>query len=98
MAKGHIFNFWGGEKLTNMGATWFVSYAYYDRVDHEHKTWEKVKTWKLRKSTYQNTYEYHKFWLDQVADMNNDFLKKNTIGLNPIEIKRMANAVLEKLK
>ena len=29
MAKCHPFNFDGGEELSHMGATWFVSFAYY---------------------------------------------------------------------
>ena len=29
----HAFNFEGGEDLTAMGATWFVSYSYYEYID-----------------------------------------------------------------
>jgi hypothetical protein len=29
MAKNHDFNFDGGEYLTSMGATWFVSYSFH---------------------------------------------------------------------
>ena len=29
----HNFSFEGGEILTGMGASWFVSYAYYEKVD-----------------------------------------------------------------
>ena len=35
----HTFSFLGGEDLTTMGATWFVSYAYYKYVDSSHKNW-----------------------------------------------------------
>ena len=33
MAKGHEFNFEGGELLTPIGAAWFVSFAYHEYVD-----------------------------------------------------------------
>jgi len=29
MARNHDFNFDGGEYLTSMGATWFVSYSFF---------------------------------------------------------------------
>ena len=97
MAEGHNFNFWGGEKLTAMGATWFVSYAYYENIDNEHTNWKKVKTYSTRRNTYYGSREYHKFWLEQIADMNDLRLKTNKIGINPTETKRMAKAVLEKI-
>ena len=40
----HSFAFEGGEDLTTMGATWFVSYCYYDKIDPTHKNWKKVET------------------------------------------------------
>lgn len=61
MAKGHEFNFRGGEILTGMGATWFVSYAYYENIDNNHINWKKVKTYSNRKSTYYKSREYHEF-------------------------------------
>ena len=44
MAKNHDFNFDGGEYLTSMGATWFVSYSFHSLRDKTHKNWERVKT------------------------------------------------------
>ena len=29
----HHFSFAGGELLSKIGAAWFVSYAYYDKID-----------------------------------------------------------------
>ena len=97
MAIGHEFNFEGGGKLTSMGATWFVSYAYYEKIDAEHKNWENVDTKQHRKRVYRNSREYHEFWLKQIINMNDSQLVKNQIGLKPIEIKRMAKAVLERI-
>ena len=31
----HNFSFEGGEILTGMGASWFVSYAYYQHINKE---------------------------------------------------------------
>ena len=36
----HNFSFEGGEILTGMGASWFVSYAYYEKVDTSNPDWE----------------------------------------------------------
>lgn len=33
----HNFAFEGGEILTGIGASWFVSYAYYETVDPSHR-------------------------------------------------------------
>lgn len=37
MYNRHCFNFEGGEDLTTMGASWFVSYAYYCNVGSSHQ-------------------------------------------------------------
>jgi len=93
----HIFSFDGGEKLAKMGATWFVSYAYYDRIDRSHTDWENVGTWKYRKSVYNNSKDFHRYWLQQVSIMSNDLLKRNTLGISPTETKRMAEIILNKI-
>ena len=97
MATGHIFHFWGGEILATFGATWFVSYAYYEIIDKTHKNWTRVKTYPTRRETYSSSREYHTYWLEQIANMNDKQLSKNTIGLDPIEIKRMAKEILDKI-
>ena len=97
MAERHTFQFWGGEKLTIMGATWFVAYAYYDIINPQHKNWEKVQTWKSRKSVYCNTKMFHEYWLEKIEHMNDDLLKTNKIGLSPTETKRMAREILERM-
>lgn len=48
----HNFTFEGGEILTGMGASWFVSYAYYEKIDRNHKNWAKVSTTQPRLSKY----------------------------------------------
>lgn len=90
----HAFNFTGGEFLTTMGATWFVSYSYYNYIDTNHTNWNCVNTYKNRMSVYAKTKQYHRFWLQQVLDMNPNQLNKNTLGLEAHEIKAMAKEIL----
>lgn len=93
----HNFAFEGGEILTGMGASWFVSYAYYEKVDPTHKNWAKVSTTQSRLSRYNKGRKYHKAWLNEVLVMNPSNLNKNTIGLDAAQTKAMAKAVLAKL-
>ena len=93
----HNFSFEGGEELRSIGATWLVSYAYYDHVDKTHKNWAKVSTAKMRAKRYERTREYHEIWLKYVESMEDANLSKNTIGLTPQETKAMAKKVLESM-
>lgn len=93
----HNFQFEGGEILTGMGASWFVSYAYYEKVDPTHRNWAKVSTAQARISKYNIGRQYHKAWLNEVLSMNPANLSKNTIGLDAVQTKAMAKAVLGKL-
>ena len=90
----HHFNFEGGEILTGMGASWFVSYAYYEKIDKSHQNWSKVSTASSRLSKYNKGRAYHKAWLNEVLSMNPVNLDKNTIGLDAQETKAMAKAIL----
>lgn len=92
----HDFSFEGGKLLKYMGATWFVSYAYYEHIDNSHKNWEKVSTSKSRIHNYHKGQQYHKAWLQYVLSMNEKNLSKNTIGVSPSETKRMARELLIK--
>ena len=92
----HNFNFAGGELLTGMGASWFVSYAYYNKIDKTHKNWDKVATTQSRISKYNKGKSYHKDWLKEVINMNPANLNKNTIGLDATQTKAMAKELLDK--
>ena len=74
----HSFDFEGGEDLTTMGASWFVSYCYYDKIDRTHRNWEKYPE---RVSIYNRTAHYHRSWLEKVSGMDTERLSTNTIGL-----------------
>ena len=91
---GHNFNFTGGEHLTKISATWFVSYSYYLLIDKNHLNWKNNKTYISRISKYNATTEYHKHWLGQIKNMNDDKLIINEIGVSPSKTKEMANEIL----
>jgi len=93
MAKGHNFSFNGGEHLTKIGATWFVSYSFHLQ-NKEHMNWAKPKTHKGRISIFNRKKDYHKFWLQQVVKMNNDRLNTNKLDLNAEQVKQMAKTLL----
>ncbi len=94
----HNFNFEGGEILTGMGASWFVSYAYYEKIDRTHRNWDRVATTQPRISKYNKGRVYHKAWLQEVLVMNSANLNKNTIGLSAEATKSMAKKLLENWK
>ena len=87
----HSFDFEGGEDLTTMGATWFVSYCYYDKIDRTHKNWKKYPE---RVSIYNRTDHYHRFWLERILEMDTERLSTNTIGLTGDEVIKMAKILL----
>jgi hypothetical protein len=95
--KNHAFNFDGGEILSKIAASWFVSYAYYSYIDEEEKNWVKVSH-SSRISRFNNSKQYHNFWLKQVLQMNDNNLNKNKIGLCAERIKEMAKITLQRLE
>lgn len=97
MARSHNFNFEGGAYLTQMSATWFVSYTYYQNLDSAHKNWAMVSTVDMRSNIYNRTKQYHKFWLQQVLMMDDKRLNTNSIELEAKQTKYMAKTLLEKI-
>jgi len=94
----HIFNFNGGEYLRKIAASWFVSYLFYELEDRTHENWKNVSTYKYRISVFERTREYHTYWLEQIINMNDRNLNRNTINLKSIEIKKMAKILLMREK
>ena len=93
----HPFNFDGGSELSDMGATWFVSYKYYKTCDISHLNWKLIDSYNRRINIYENTNQYHKYWLEKILRMNNKKLNTNEIRIDARETKKMANCVLAKL-
>ncbi len=94
----HSFNFDGGDELTTMGASWFVSYSYYRLIDNRHDNWRTVKTAGNRASVYERTKYLHKFWLTKILEMEDSKLNKNSLKLSAFQIKQMANQLLPKVR
>ena len=93
----HNFSFDGGDILSKMAASWFVSYAYHKYIDNSHMNWSKVSTAGSRISKFNACKIYHKYWLYQVIIMNPNNLNKNTIGLSASQTKTMAKELLNLL-
>lgn len=96
-SERHIFSFEGGDKLTTIGATFFVSYLYYQYVDSTHKNWTSIKTQYSRISTINSSSQYYRAWLSHIQNMSDSNLNRNSLGLKGPAIKNMALAVQEKL-
>lgn len=93
----HVFCFEGGEQLTTIGATFFVSYLYHRHIDPNHSNWASIKTKESRISTIYRSEQYHRAWLERIGRMNNTNLSKNTLGLGGAAVKEMALALLKAL-
>jgi hypothetical protein len=93
----HVFNFENGDILTTMGASWFVSYAYYLYVDSKHTNWQDVGH-RVRVSKFTNSKKYHHFFLTKICEMNEQNLSKNKLRLKGSKIKQMANELLIHIK
>ncbi len=83
--------------MSHIGATWFVSYAYFKTVDKNHLAWKNVKTYPTRISSFNRTSEYHIFWLKEVLKMNKFLLNTNKLGILGEETKIMAQRILNKI-
>jgi len=91
----HGFNFESGDILAGMGASWFVSYAYYEKIDKFHRNWDKVPTVQPRLSRYKKGRAFHKAWLNEVLTMNPVKLNTNKIELDAQQTKMMAKELLK---
>jgi len=91
----HTFQFEGGDDLTTMGASWFVSYAYYCNVDQKHTNWKMLSTFQRRISVFNRTINLNQFWLEQIANKKDENLNRNTLGVTAGDIKNMAKTLLK---
>ena len=101
MAKGHDFNFEGGEILSKIAAWWLVSYKYYLEIDKTHKNWSQNLTEKSinsRKSNYIKSREHHEKWLIEITKMNDLDIHKNSGNLSGNKIKTMAHELIKNLE
>ena len=101
----HSFKFEGGDDLTTMGASWFISYLYYITIDSEHRNWEKPKTKDRRISVFIRSQCYstskglpmHRHYVEQVCSMSPLMLSKNKIGISGEKVLEMAGKLRSRL-
>ena len=84
------YTFPGGDYLTTMGASWFISYSYYLKIDPTELRWQKVKTFPSRISVFKRSTAFHKSFVDEILKMNDARVSKNKISLSASEVKNMA--------
>ncbi|MCL1944622.1 MAG: hypothetical protein FWF56_02285 [Firmicutes bacterium] len=82
-------------KLQTMGASWFVSYKYYNHIEKQHTNFCNAKNTQSRESAYNNSTKFHKQFLEKVLEMNDNSLNLNRINLRANQIKQMAKELLE---
>jgi len=93
----HAFAFEGDTKLSSIAASWFVSYAYYLKVDKGHKVWENVSSAKQRMKVFNGPLKLHYVeFLKEVLKMNDKKLNTSHLKLGSSVIKQMALDLLKK--
>lgn len=100
--KRHTFSFEGGDDLTTMGASWFISYLYHIEIDSNHRNWEAPKTKNGRVSVFLRTkclstakgVAMHRHYVEQVCLMSPALLSKNKIGIRGERVIAMAKELL----
>lgn len=88
------YKFAGGKQLTRIGASWFVSYMYYLKVDKTHSNWQNVSNPISRVTKCVKNSTYHKVWINEIVGMNHNRLNKNQLGLAGNDIISMAKVLL----
>lgn len=95
---GKPFKCNGGEIFSNVGASFFISYLYYLKVDKNHKAWDNLESKNSKShriSLIEQSSIYYKDWIDYVTNvMIPSQLNKNEIGLSDIEVVDMAKKLV----
>ena len=81
-------------RLMTVGCSWFVAKLYHDKIDPNHRNWERAKTLNTRLASYSKYKEDHRAWLVYVSNADLTKMGRNTIGLNESEIKAMIDDLL----
>ena len=83
------------KELNRIGASWFVSYAYYEKFDKTHRNWEYVSTLTTRINGYNRNKQYHRIWLEEILQIKDYRLGLNKLGLSASDVKKMARELLK---
>ncbi len=95
--KNHAFNFPGGDILSKMGVSWFISYSYSLKIDKNHDNWKRIKTCRSRSNNFQKSKAFHNSFVREILSMSDAKLATNKIGLSAKEVKTMANNLLSSI-
>ncbi|MBD5398029.1 hypothetical protein HDR60_00790 [bacterium] len=79
--------------LSSMGASWFVSYAYYKHKDKNHLDWQKSGKSNNNIKIFNKTKKNHKSWLKAISTMS-DKLDTNDLGIPANDVRKMAEELL----
>lgn len=90
----HDYNFAGGQYLTKIASSWFVSYMYHLKIDKKHISWQNVSNSTDRIKKYNKHVRYHIQWLQEIVKMSPKKLSTNKIGLNGTKVIEMAEKLL----
>ena len=95
---GYPFKCNGGQILSRIGASFFISYLYYLKLDATHKAWDTFKNKSLKKTRIKliNRYSiYYKDWVNYIIDVIVPSpLQRNKIGLTDAEVVDMAKKLV----
>lgn len=101
----NTFTFEGGEDLTTMGASWFISYLYHTKIDSNHLNWERTQATNRRISVFRRTSNtftsegiaMHLHYVRKISQMSTRRLSTNRIGLSGEQVTAMAKELLKLL-
>lgn len=95
---GYPFNCNGGQILSRIGASFFVSYLYYLKVDKNHLAWDTFKNKSLKRDRIKliNRYSiYYKDWVNYIINvLTPSPLIRNTIGLSDADVVDLAKKLV----
>lgn len=86
------------KRLRRMGASYFVSRLFYEKIDNTHLNWRRAGSQPTRNTNFNNSSDMHIDYLRAVIGMSPNRLNTNAIGLSGREIIEMANELLQVLE
>lgn len=78
-----------------MGAVWFVSRLYCEKIDGTHRNWTSAGSLRTRSANFNNSSEDYIAYLELIKGISNARLGTNTIGLSGDQVKEMVNILLK---
>lgn len=86
------------QRLRSMGASYFVSRLFFEKIDNTHLNWRLAGAQASRETNFNNSKDMHIDYLRAVIGKNPNRLNTNTINLSGEEIIEMAKELLSVLE